>query len=59
MKKVLVGIVAFSVTLVVFLVAAFEAHVINVTASIDSTLSVPLNQLISAGVPSNLPRNLM
>ncbi|MEK7586465.1 MAG: hypothetical protein AAB453_01185 [Patescibacteria group bacterium] len=46
MKKLLVGIVAFSVTLVVLpLVAAFEAHVINVTASIDNALSVPIESI--------------
>ena len=46
MKKLLAGIVALGVTLVVLpLVAAFEAHVINVTASIDNALSVPIKSL--------------
>ncbi len=46
MKKLLAGIVALSVTLVVLpLVSAFEAHVINVSASIDNALSVPVESI--------------
>ncbi len=46
MKKILLGISALMVALaVVPLFAAFEAHVINVTAKIENALSVPLKSI--------------
>lgn len=46
MKKVLLGLGALAIAVaVVPMFAAFEAHVINVTAQIENALNVPLNHL--------------
>ena len=46
MKKILLGIAAVGVTLVgASMFAAFEAHVVNVTATIENALSVPVEPI--------------
>lgn len=46
MKKVIIGFLTLALVLVVLpMFAAFEAHVINVTAKIENALSVPLDAL--------------
>src|SRR3990167_575633 len=46
MKKILLGLGAVGVTLVMVpLFAAFEAHVVNVTARIENALSVPVDPI--------------
>src|SRR3989344_673872 len=46
MKKVLLGLGAAGITLAMIpLFAAFEAHVVNVTARIENALEVPLSHL--------------
>ena len=46
MKKVLLSLSAIGATLVMIpMFAAFEAHVINVTATIENALNVPINEL--------------
>src|SRR3989338_6656492 len=46
MKKILLGLGAAGVTLALIpMFAAFEAHVVNVTARIENALNVPLDHL--------------
>src|SRR3989344_2583728 len=46
MKKVLLGLGAAGITLAMIpLFAAFEAHVVNVTARIENALEVPLSHI--------------
>ncbi len=46
MKKILLGLGAIAAVLVVMpMFAAFEAHVVNVTATIENALSVPIEEI--------------
>lgn len=46
MKKLLTSFIAIAITVVALpMFAAFEAHVVNVTATIDNALTVPLDSL--------------
>ena len=46
MKKLLIGFGALALALVVMpMFAAFEAHVVNVTATIENALSVPIDEI--------------
>jgi hypothetical protein len=50
MKKILLGLGAIAAVLVVMpMFAAFEAHVVNVTATIENALSVPFPDPIKFG----------
>ena len=46
MKKIILGLLALGVAVAVMpLFAAFEAHVVNVTATIENALSVPISSI--------------